>query len=275
MPYIRRRRPECKTGVVRPGVAGRARVRAPRPGAAPDAGARSIPTASSRLGSGSPSCARSSPRSGIPGSSGTDHRRRAHRRARRRRRAGGIRRDPRGRGPAPPAGLPPAGERARRGDAPRDGGGRGPRAPAVGPGRRLRRDDRPPRGRPRPRCGPRHRGSCSRSSSARPATRAAPSSRRRRPRDGERAARVGAARLPRRRTAHRTSNHGGPGLRRPAGDRRDARARDRQAEVGRPASAAATAEESQWARTSPSSWTWRTSSTRPRRPAWTSTTSCS
>ena len=274
MPYIRRRRPECNTVSCAPAWPGEREI-APRPGAAPDAGARSSPTASSRSRiQGSPSCARSSPRSGIPGSGGTDHRRRAHRRARRGGRAGGVRRDPRRRGPAPAAGLPPAGERARRGDAAHDGRGRGPRAPPVRPGRRLRRDDRPARGRRAPRRGPRDRAA---PRGAAPVG-AQQGLRRRRddgPRGRRRADRVGAARLPagRTRASNVESRRTGPPPTR--GDRRDARWRATGGRVsGNRRPTRATAEESPWARTSPSSWTSRTSSTRPRRPAWTSTTSC-
>ena len=84
MPYIRRRRPECKMGVVRPGVAGERGIALPAPvrRQTPEPG-RARPPAPHTRTTRSPSCARSSPRSGIPGSGGTDHRRRAHRRARR------------------------------------------------------------------------------------------------------------------------------------------------------------------------------------------------
>src|SRR5450759_1862963 len=134
--------PNAILGVARPGVVRPSVMHARRPGAALR---RQVPgrarprtihctcrVASKREVSGPPS--------GIPGSTGTHHRRRAHARALVDDRAGcWFGRDPRRRRLAAAAGLSPASHRPRRGNPSRNGRACGARPSAVRPGRRLRR----------------------------------------------------------------------------------------------------------------------------------------
>ena len=180
--------------------------------------------------------------------------------------SGGRVRIGRRRSPAP-AGLPAAGERLRRRSATRRRRGRGPRPPAIGPGRRLRRHDRPPRRRPGAR-----RGSGDRCA-ARGGPQVGAQQGLRRRRGGARPT------IPAERT--RWERHGFRSKTVRVMTRTVARgeaAAARRTDIERPpelrqARRHHRPKESTWARTSPSSWTWRTSSMRPRRPASTSTTS--
>ena len=162
----------------------------------------------------------------------------------------------------------PAGERLRRRSAARGGRRRGPRAPAVGPSRRLRRHDRPPGRRSGARRRPRHR----RAAGGGPPIGAQQGLHHRRGRTARRpggAGPLGAAWASAKPV--RASERSVAAADRPRAHQseliRDAELRRSRRPV------AHQLKESMWARTSPSSWTWRTSSTRPRRPAWTSTTS--
>ena len=147
MPYISGRRPECNTG-------------RPHPPARRETILRSPPTRGSRA----PVAPRSNPIEGMVaepcevGPDGVEYLVRAarvtdidrvvalERRARCRCAAA---ESPLGcRGPDAPARLPPAGQHRRRRDAASRRRWCGPRPAAVGPRRRLRRDDRPPGRRP-------------------------------------------------------------------------------------------------------------------------------
>ena len=130
--------------------------------------------------------------------------------------------------------------------------------------------DRPPGRRPATTTRTASPTPCSRKSSDRRATRAAPSSRRRRPDDPAERARWDGAGFQRVAVSL---------IERPVATASDRLAR-RPDLTATPASRAAPAarpitrpRSQSWARTSPSSWTWRTSSMRPRPPAWTSITS--
>ena len=173
---IRHRRPECNTGRPHPVSAVASAIARRRRG---ERGPRWTPRSNPIEGDGSPALRGRTRRRGIPGPSGPCHGHRSARRPERRRRAD----------------APLPGARSAAADLMRQlvylpqasivvaesrrvvvGGAILALRPSVRC-RRLRRHDRPPGRRPGPRRGTHHRGARSRSSSAPPATRAAPSSR--------------------------------------------------------------------------------------------------